>query len=118
MQVAGRTHRGCLQQQEPCDREWFAAVEDWAAFFGAESETGSEGPSGQGSTRGSSSSSATGQSGGGEPEVTLPPFHLYRRALPSYRFPPPYTTYDVTMPYDDHREMVDPTWVAHPGVEA
>ena len=35
-------------------------------------------------------------------------------ALPGYRFPPPYTTYDVTMPYDDHREMVDPAWVAHP----
>ena len=31
---------------------------------------------------------------------------------------PPFLAGDVTMPYDDHREMVDPTWVAHPGVEA
>ena len=51
--------------------------------------------------------------------LRCPLVHLIRRNfLPGYRFPPPYTTYDVTMPYDDHREMVDPTWVAHPGVDA
>ena len=46
--------------------------------------------------------------------VTLPPVHLIRHVLPGYEFPPPYTTYDVTMPCTDHREMVDPTWEAHP----
>ena len=48
----------------------------------------------------------------------MPPVHLIRRVLPSYRFPPPCLAGDATMPYDDHREMVGPTWVAHPGVEA
>ena len=78
----------------------------WVCVGGG-NETGSEASSEQ-------DSPATSRSGGSGPEVTLRPVHILQRVLPSYAFPPPYTAGDVTMPYDDHREMVDPTWVAHP----
>ena len=112
---------GCgLQRQGPCDREWFTVMwptpHGWVCL-GGWSETGSEASSEPQGPPGSVPSSPTTSRSGGE-VVTLPPVHLIRRgALPGYRFPPPYTTYDVTMPYDDHREMVGPTWVAHPGVD-
>ena len=41
---------------------------------------------------------------------TLPPFHLSRMWLPGYTDPPLYNSRDATLPYEDHRGTVDPTW--------
>ena len=42
---------------------------------------------------------------------TLPPFHLSRSWLPGYRDPPLFNSQDPTLPYQDHRGTVDPTWI-------
>ena len=42
---------------------------------------------------------------------TLPPFPLGRSWLPGYRAPPLLNSQDPTLPYQDHRGTVDPTWI-------
>ena len=42
---------------------------------------------------------------------TLPPFHLSRRWLQGYTDPPRFNSRDPTLPYEDHRGTVDPTWI-------